>query len=145
MKTGDNPIGGNRDGSDRPCPLHYVAFQEALSSKRIKSDYWSSVDSFEDAQPGDVICYSKKSKSLSKPDRGQHIMLVEEVLSQKNGILPMVVFHTTGQRTSSSFGTGLFTERKCFQLNKAKQATHVQWSRKGKFYKRCLRLLRLRV
>jgi len=68
MKTDKNPIGANWDGSERPCPLHYVAFQEALSSKKLQSDYWSSVDSFEDAQPGDVICYSKKSKSPSKPD-----------------------------------------------------------------------------
>jgi len=145
MKTEENPIGVNRDGSDRPCPLHYVAFQEALSNNRIQSDYWSAVDSFEDARPGDIICYSKPYKSLNKPDRGQHIMMVESVLPQKNDILAMTLFHTTGQRTSNSLGTGLFTERKCFKLNKKKQATHVQWSRQGKFYKRCLRLLRLRI
>lgn len=145
METDHNPIGANKDGSKRPCPLHYVAFQEALSSGIIQSNYWSLVESFGEARPGDIICYSNRYKSFSRPDRGQHIMIVEEVIPQKEDTLPMVVFHTTGQRTSSSLGTGLFTERKCFKLNKKKQATHIQWSRCGKFYKRCLRLLRLKL
>lgn len=143
MKTDENPIGVNKDGSDLPCPLHYVAFQQALLSKKVKSDYWSSVDSFEEAEPGDIICYSKKGRSLSRPDRGQHIMMIRKTFPQKNNIIPMVVFHTTGQRTSSSLGTGLFTEIKSFKLNEKGQATHVRWSRKGKFYKRRLCLLRL--
>lgn len=145
MESDGNLTGANLDGSNTPCPLHYIGFYQSILKPKDAHSLWQGIADFTELSPGDLVFYDSPHRNFSRPDRGQHIMIVQETHSLKENIISITFLHTTGRPTTASIGivNGLYLETKTIQLDKNNKPTHIRWSPKGRFLRRRIGAIRL--
>jgi hypothetical protein len=128
------------NNTQNPVPIHYVDFFNSNHSKQ-----WTIIDDASHLKPGDIIAYKSNN---SKPDIGQHIMIVADFIeiNQSSHITVPIIDSTKilhGPDDTRLKNGGIGQSNICIELHNHKW-DRLKWYPNGKTLYRTIAMARLK-